>query len=473
LLRAPLGNADGVGNDDRIPTGRVRRALPIAGLTARNAASRAAGKLRRSEDDQQQRLLKEAERYVAVLGDMKGVAMKLGQLLSFLDSGLVPEQYRPLYQQVLGVLQADAPAMAIATVHEIIAGELGRPVDELFAWFAPQPMAAASIGQVHAAHLHGGREVAVKVQYPGVAEAIAADLKNTELLANVMAMGARMLGPLRPQTDARVVAEEISERVAEELDYRQEAANQRDFADRYRGHPFIRIPEVIEELSTDRLLVMELDDGMRWTAALQEPRELRNTWAEVIDRFVWGALYEAGTFNADPHPGNYLFHPDGTVTFIDFGCVKRFTPVQVAGMRSIVTAMTSGDAPALLQAFVDMGMLDPKKAPDADRVFAWYLPLWDPVLGRQPWTFTPEFAAFVVGHNFDPMSEWGDVVRAFRVEKDFVFLSRIQLGLFSVLAALGATNDWHAIQDEIIHGAPPATDLGRQHAQWIRERAGS
>src|SRR5207237_1081836 len=142
------------------------------------------------------------------------------------------------------------------------------------------------------------------------------DLANGELLASLVQMGSRLLGPMRLQSDARAIVSELQERITEELDYRLEAANQQEFADEYRDHPFIHIPEVVHELSTERVLVMDEADGLRWTAALQQPQELKDAWGEVICRFVYSSLYGTGIFNGDPHPGNYLFHEDGSVTFL-------------------------------------------------------------------------------------------------------------------------------------------------------------
>src|SRR5688500_10717611 len=235
---------------DSIRSGRLARALPLAGLALRQGVGRVAGKLTGDEEKQLDRFTREAERYVAVLGDMKGVAMKVGQLLSFLDAGAIPEQHRAAYQQLLGALQADAPPMPFEVVRAVLERELGRPAEEVFAWVAERPMAAASIGQVHAAHLPDGREVVVKVQYPGVGDAIRADLQNTELLASLARFGAK-LSPIRVTADPVAIVEEVSDRITEELDYTIEAANQTAFRAHYEGHPFIRIPAVVPELSTE------------------------------------------------------------------------------------------------------------------------------------------------------------------------------------------------------------------------------
>lgn len=459
--------------EDGIRRGRLARGLPLAGLAVRQGIGRVAGKLTRDEQKQHDRFTREAERYVAVLGDMKGVAMKVGQLLSFLDAGAIPEQHRAAYQQIIGALQADAPPMPFDTVRLLIERELKRPVEEAFAWISERPMAAASIGQVHAAHLPDGRAVVVKVQYPGVADAIRADLQNTELLASFASMGAK-LSPIRVTADPTAIVEEVTERITEELDYRIEAANQTEFHSHYESHPFIRIPEVVSELSTERVLVMDHHDGLRWTAALDQPQDLKDTWGEVIHRFVFGSLYDFGEFNADPHPGNYLFHDDGGVTFLDFGCVKRFSPHQVAAMRRISAAVfEDDDADALFESFVDLGCIPRKTKLQPQRVFDWWAPIWDPGQGTEPFTFTPEFAAWVMGRNFDAFGEWRDIARGMgigRESKDWTFLTRIQLGLYSVLGALRASRDWRAIHDELRKGDPPQTDLGRQHQAWKAAR---
>ncbi len=240
--------------------------------------------------------------------------------------------------------------MPFETACAVIERELGRPVDEVFDWVGERPMAAASIGQVHSAHLHGGREVVVKVQYPGVGDAIRSDLQNTELIASFMKLGASM-SPIRFSSDPRAFAEEMSERITEELDYRIEAANQ---------------------------------------TALDQPQERKDRWGEVINRFVYGSLYELGAFNADPHPGNYLFHDDGGVTFLDFGCVKRYRPDQIEVLYCIARALIDDDDPeALFQAYVDIKLIDPKGKLTAQRFFDFWAPIWEPVRGEQPYTYTP------------------------------------------------------------------------------------
>ena len=263
-----------------------------------------------------------AEDIARSLGEMKGAAMKIGQALSFVDVSLIPAEYRT----ALSILQSDAPPMPFEQVEAVVAEELGAPISELFDWFSPKAIAAASIGQVHMAHLDG-REVVVKVQYPGVAKAVEADLRNAALLSGIARLGQKMLAGLVGDIDVRALIDEVRERIGEELDYRIEAANQQEFADRFRDDPEIDVPEVVPERSSRRVLTTEYVDALRWSAALEQPQALRDQWGQVIARFSYGSVYVHGAINVDTHPGNYLFHEDGRVTFLDFGCVSRFDAV--------------------------------------------------------------------------------------------------------------------------------------------------
>jgi predicted unusual protein kinase regulating ubiquinone biosynthesis (AarF/ABC1/UbiB family) len=334
-------------------------------------------------------------------------------------------------------------------VAAVVEEELGAPPHELFEWFSPMPMAAASIGQVHAAHLADGTEVAVKVQYPGVAEAVEADLKNTELLATILKMGTSLMGKYAPKLDARAIAEEVRARIGEELDYRIELANQQEFVDRFRGHPTVRIPALVPDHSSARVLTMELVDGMRFAAAVEQPQELRNQWGTVIIRFLVEALWHHGLFNADPHPGNYLFHEDGTVTFLDFGCVKRFTPEQVEVMKEVDRAVVADDGDRLLALCLEQGFVHPNDAPSGERLLDFYRPTYAYLTAEQPFTYTKEYAANVVQRYADPFGPVGDVIRKLDVPADYLFLGRIMVGLVSVLAGLGVTADVRALFAEL------------------------
>ncbi len=291
----------------------------MAGLSARTGADYLATRARSTfaSADRADELaaafeLRTAEQVAESLGHMKGALMKLGQMASYLDQGL-PQPVR----DALAELQADAPPMASDLAESVVESELGSHPRELFAEWDATPIASASIGQVHRAVTHQGMEVAVKVQYPGVAEAISADLDNTELLFS-------MLGMLFPGMDPGPIVEELRARIVEELDYRTEAENQQMFVEAYRGHPYIHVPEVLHDLSAGRVLTTEMATGARFEEVVGWSDEERQLAAETLYRFVFGSIYSLGAFNGDPHPGNYLFRPGGEVTFLDFGLVKRF-----------------------------------------------------------------------------------------------------------------------------------------------------
>ncbi len=271
--------------------------------------------------------LRTAEQVAETLGHMKGALMKLGQMASYLDQGL-PEPVR----EVLAQLQSDAPPMAPELVATMVRAELGDLPERIFSQWDPHPIAAASIGQVHRAVTDGGIDVAVKVQYPGVDEAITADLQNTDLLFSI-------LGVLFPGMDPGPIVEELSQRVEEELDYRAEASHQRHFAAAYRDHPYIHVPEVLDDLSSSRVLTTELATGASFAEVVEWPEEERQLAAETIYRFAFGSIYGLHAFNGDPHPGNYLFRPGGQVTFLDFGLCKRFTPEEVRIFEDMIRSI--------------------------------------------------------------------------------------------------------------------------------------
>src|SRR5947209_15442799 len=276
-----------------IPQGRVRRTVPIAVLSARAAGGGVVDILRRRLKGERgasfEFHVRNAERYADTLSRSKGVLMKVGQIVSFVDSSAVLEgPTGEIYRAALASLQSDAEPVEPVLGAAVIESELGRPPEELFAELTLEPMAAASIGQVHTARLHDGTEVAVKVQYPGVADAIRDDLANTELLFTFVKI-VRGVVPQYRNFDVRAVADEIGERIGEEVDYGTELANQSDFAEHYRGHPFARVPEVFPELSSERVLTMEMVHGRRWTAIGEVDQELRDRWGEAINRFFFGS----------------------------------------------------------------------------------------------------------------------------------------------------------------------------------------
>lgn len=284
---------------DALRGGRLRRAAPLAGLTTRTMGEAAVMALRGrlTGESSTEFHHRTAERYVELLGRSKGALMKVGQILSFAAvSSAVPVEFQSIYQVAFGRLRSDAPPMEPELARVVLERELGSRFERAFVEFDWEPIAAASIGQVHRARLRDGRRVAVKVQYPGVAEAIRADLKNAELLVSFLRLLSGGLSPRGLSLDVRSVAREYGTSIEAELDYRLEARNQAEFAEHYRGHPFIHVPDVIGELSTERVLTQDLAQGRCWDEALLANQELRDRWAEAIHRFVYRSYYRLNVF---------------------------------------------------------------------------------------------------------------------------------------------------------------------------------
>ena len=457
-----------------VQSGRLRRATPVAGLAARTAGEAVIRALRKrtgADGSAHDFHARTAERYTELLGHSKGVLMKVGQMLSFVSLGTtIPPEYQAVYRSALSRLQADAPPMAPELAEAAFEAELGRRPGEVFAEFSPQPIAAASIGQVHRARLPDGRTVAVKIQYPGVEKAIRADLDNSELLVTFFAL-LRSMFPQLTRLDVRAVAAEVAAKISEEVDYLNEAANQSQFADVYRGHPFIHVPDVLPELSSRRVLTQELAEGMRWHEAVLADQDRRDAWGEVIYRFAIGSLRRFGLFNADPHPGNYIFRPDGSVSFVDFGCVVRCDSTQVATLADIVTAMCHEDAPRVRRALVGAGAIDAVTGPAPEELFEWWSGTLEMLLGPQPFMMTPEVVAAGIRREFSPVGPSANVVRSFSEPPGWVFLSRIESGMMSVLGELRATGYWRAIQAEYDEQADPITRLGIEERRFWQEKA--
>ena len=336
----------------RLRLGRARAAF---GLAARGGVRYAASAPRLfAAAGEQRQLLREdlalqtAEDVADTLGAMKGVMMKIGQMASYVDDGL-----SPAVRHTLARLQDSVPPMSPDLAAAVVEEELGAPPELVFARWDPRPIAAASIGQVHRAVTLDGRAVAVKVQYPGIAETIAADLRNVALLR-------RMLRIAAPAQDIGALLSELRDRTGEELDYRREAASQRLLAAYYHGHPTIHIPGIIDELSTRRLVTSEFSSGARFAELAGWPQHERDLAAETIYRFAFRSLYDVRVFNGDPHPGNYPFHRGGKVTFLDFGLVEHFTPSELQPLMQMArTICVERDPEAFRRSLENAGFLRP------------------------------------------------------------------------------------------------------------------
>jgi predicted unusual protein kinase regulating ubiquinone biosynthesis (AarF/ABC1/UbiB family) len=335
--------------NDKMPTSRVGRTAKIGGLAAGQAIRQAgtmAANVGRSEEGRQvaleRRHIEAAEQIVTALGTMKGAAMKVGQVMSFLDVGLVPEEYREEFQRKLGALRDAAPTVTFKDMRKVIEAELGERLRDVFTEFDEQPVAAASIGQVYRAVLTDGREVAVKVQYPGVAAAVRADMQNLGLIL-------RLVKRIAPGMDPKTIGEEIRARIHEELDYELEAQNQRALARIFRGHPFIVIPEVVTSLSRERVMVSDFVRGIGFEDLKNYPQDQRDRVGEIMFRFYFGCLYRHGQFSGDPHPGNSMLLDDGRLAFYDFGLFKRMPPGAVELEIQVARAIIEGDSDTIMR----------------------------------------------------------------------------------------------------------------------------
>ncbi len=456
---------------DKMPTSRVRRSATVGRLAAGEAVKQfgtRAANVARSDDAAEEALarrqLETAKQIVSVLGTMKGAAMKLGQVLSFLDVGLVPELHREEFQRELAKLRDAAPQVSFKQMRKVIEEDLDEPISAVFAEFDEDAIAAASIGQVYRATLKDGRPVAVKVQYPGVANAVRSDMRNLGVIM-------RLLKGLAPRLDVRATAEEIRARIDEELDYELEAQNQRRMAALYRGHPFIHVPDVVTSLSRERVLVSEFVEGVGFEELRGRPVAERDRLGEILFRFFFGSMYRHHEFSGDPHPGNFLLCADGRVSFIDFGLYKRIDPSVAEFELQAARLFKDGDGEGLIQHLHEGGFIGDATRQDHARVLEQFRDLTWWYLTDEEITLVPEIASQVAIHMSDPRSPYYDQMRQESLPPEHLFGRRLELLTLAVLSQLQATGNWYAIFREWCFDALPVTELGRQEAAFYRDAA--
>jgi predicted unusual protein kinase regulating ubiquinone biosynthesis (AarF/ABC1/UbiB family) len=451
--------------DKPIPTSRVRRTAKVGGLVGGQAARAYANKAANLTRDDEGKAaanarlqLKAAEQIVDVLGQMKGAAMKVGQVASFIDLSGLPPEAQDMFQAKLAELRDSAPRVSFKDMRKVIEADYGEPLKEVFAEFEEEPLAAASIGQVYRARLHDGRRVAVKVQYPGVAQAVRADLQNLGLLLRAMKR-------MAPGLDAKAMAREIRERMTEELDYEHEAQAQRQFARAWRGHPFVVIPDVVTSLSRERVLVSEWVDGIGFEEIKKLGQAERDRFGEIVFRFFFGSLYRMGHFSGDPHPGNYMLMPDGRVAFMDFGMTKRIPATQIEQESDVIRAGLEGDAGALHERLVELGFYE-KDDPQVDprRLLAHVQSLQGWYTEDRDFTISRAYVSKIMVDAGDPRSEYWDLVKRGTLPPDAMLARRMEALTLGVLGQLDATANWHRIMSEWLYAGPPATPLGEEEA---------
>jgi predicted unusual protein kinase regulating ubiquinone biosynthesis (AarF/ABC1/UbiB family) len=310
-----------------------------------------------------------------------------------------------------------------------------------------------------------GRIVAVKVQYPRVDKAIRSDLDNAEFLYGLFASFALK------NMDVKAMVDELRARMGDELDYRLEAKCQAEFAERYRGHPFIHVPDIVAERCARRVITSEWVDGLSWTEFQgQATEEQRRVAAEILFRFAEGSIWHHRVFNGDPHPGNYRFHPDkAKVTFLDFGLVKRWAPGELETLSPILDAILAEDPGALVRSLVRAGFLPADNGLDPERLYVYcsgpYIPFQ-----KEEFTFTSEFVGKTLGRMLDLQGEFGDVIRLLNMPPSYVILDRVVWGMSAIFGRLRASGRWGALLDEYLHDGAPSTELGRAEDEWRRAR---
>jgi predicted unusual protein kinase regulating ubiquinone biosynthesis (AarF/ABC1/UbiB family) len=423
--------------DDRktrkVPEGRVGRFVRLAGLGARTSASLLFSKTGENA----------AEHAAEVLGTLRGIAAKVGQMASYVD-GIVPEAQREAYELALRKLRDQAPTSTSAEIRAVVEHELGAGISELFAEWQDDPIASASIGQVHRARLRDGRVVAVKVQHPGIAKAVESDLENAGMLES-------MIGTLVGKgINSRGLLNEVKTRFREELDYGLEARRQAEFGQLFRGDPQIFVPQVIGDRSSTRVLTSEFVAGVGLDEAATYGEAERRAYAEALWRFVFKGNLVGSMFNADPHPGNYVFQADGRIAFLDFGCVQPIHGGRLGPARALHRAAVARDEQAFAQQV--RVIMETRGGLYEDMAIAYSRRCFEPLFSS-PYRVTREFVRklvleigdmkrvmFTKGGNFVPLPE------------GMVFMNRLQFGFYSVLARLDVEVDYAAVERAFMAG---------------------
>ncbi|MGH2706765.1 MAG: ABC1 kinase family protein [Actinomycetota bacterium] len=457
--------------ESAIPTGMVGRISRLAATSLKGSFRLAMlGPRTLLGKDSPQKLLEDlhlatAEDLLETLGRLKGASMKVGQLASFIDAAVFPQEVRDTYQKVLGSLRDAAPPMKPPLVQQVFREEFDADPRDLYARFDSRPLAAASLGQVHRATLADGREVAVKVQYPGIEAAIRSDLAMTTALKPLMPL-------LAPGLDVNDAMEEIRARILEECDYLLEAENLDTLAEHYEGHPFVWVPRSIPDLSTERVMTMERARGRPFAGMQGLPQPRRDEIGEILFRFYYGALHRYGFSSADPHPGNYLLMDDGRMAFFDFGLVCNLDSRMRPHMLAAFLALRDGDPAAVFEHARSMRYVTRPEEIDPQRFFEWVAFALAPIRTDEAYTFTREFIGERTAATLDPRSPWWSFLRQCNLPRWAVLLYRLELGLFAVLAQLEATANWHSITKEFYDAGEPSTDLGWAEWEWLQAKRG-
>ncbi|WP_328671304.1 ABC1 kinase family protein [Streptomyces sp. NBC_00328] len=394
-----------------------------------------------------------AEQLFKVLGELKGGAMKFGQAMSVFESAL-PEEIAGPYRAALTKLQDAAPPMPTRTVHSVLEERLGADWAELFVEFEDKPSAAASIGQVHRAVWHDGREVAVKVQYPGAGEALLSDLTQLSRFA-------RLLGPLIPGMDIKPLITELRDRVSEELDYGLEAQAQAAHAEEFADDPDVLVPAVVHQC--EQVLVTEWIDGVPLSEVITDGTpEQRDRAGQLLARFLFSGPARTGLLHADPHPGNFRLLPDGEggwrLGVLDFGTVDRLPGGLPQPIGDSLRMTLDGDAESVYELLCEEGFVKESIDLAPDAVLDYLLPIIEPAEVDE-FTFTRGWMRNQAARIADPRSPAHQLGRQLNLPPAYLLIHRVTLSTIGVLCQLGATVRLRDELEEWLPGFVPEEDL--------------
>ena len=441
---------------DSPPRNRVARSAKVGGLvagqSARWAGTRAANRLRSPEDADAatgERAAALARELVKQLGQLRGAAMKVGQVLSTVDFTAIPESEREEFKATLAALRDDVPPLPFKKVRKLLEEELGGKVGDHFESFEEEAFAAASIGQVHRAVTLDGDEVAVKLQYPGVAEAVESDLRNLSMMLPLVKR-------LAPGLDVKALYGELRERIAEELDYEIEAQNHRAVARAYRDHPDAYVPKVHTGLSSRRVLVTELLQGRRFEQVKALDDAERDRFGEIVFRFYFSLLSRTGLVCGDPHPGNYLLLDDGRVGFLDFGLMRMLDEDYREGERALARAVVAEDAEEVHAILTRLGYLPNPDDFVPEALLEWLLAAGEWYLQPGWRRLSPQYVSELIDATASPRSPWFEQQRRMTVPPQALLIRRMEGLIFATLGELRAGADWHELAKQFFADEPTA-----------------
>lgn len=462
----------GVNERDRTPRSRSARTARVGRLVAGQSVRIAGGKALDSvrsdqarDRAQSERITKVIEQVVVQLGQMKGAAMKVGQVLSTVDFPGMAEEDRERIKQQLADLRDNAPRVPFKDLEKLMAREWGEPVGRVLAEIDPEALAAASIGQVHRARTKDGEDVAVKIQYPGIAEAVEVDLRNLRMILP-------LLGRIAPGLDVRELGDELTERVSEELDYELEAMSHRRIFRWYRDHPHVRIPKVHADISTRRVLVTEFVQGRSYAEMREAPEAERDRLSELLVRFFLGTAARFDVALGDPHPGNWLVDDDTRLIAFDFGMLRTLSPHFLGHEGEVHAALIARDPQRLISVLRGLGYVAPDWDGDAELLLEYLAIAGAHMLSEeQPVRLDAQSQHEMMQRLFAMGRPAMTMLRSLSLPREAVLYRRQQDLLYSTITDLRGAMDWRAVFGELLRGEPASTPLGLEEAAWAARAA--